>query len=146
MRSKWKKTGKAALAFLIPIAIFYLFEWYIHNPWKDIRTDIQILNIVFFELVMVLLYMLIGRLHIALLLETLVFMIYGLANYFVLSFRGQPILPWDFFSLETAASVAGDFRYELNRQATIVVAGFLLLIVIELVFCRNRLKNTVSRF
>jgi len=134
------------LAFLIPIAIFYLFEWYIHNPWKDIRTDIQILNIVFFELVMVLLYMLIGRLHIALLLETLVFMIYGLANYFVLSFRGQPILPWDFFSIETAASVAGDFRYELNRQATIVLAGFLLLIVIELGFCRNRLKNTVSRF
>ena len=146
MRSKWKKTGKAALAFLIPIAIFYLFEWYIHNPWKDIRTDIQILNIVFFELVMVLLYMLIGRLHVALLLETLVFMIYGLANYFVLSFRGQPILPWDFFSLETAASVAGGFRYELDKQATIVLAGFLVLIVIELVFCRNRLKNTVGRF
>ncbi len=134
------------LAFLIPIAIFYLFEWYIHNPWKDIRTDIQLLNIVFFELVMVLLYSLIGRLHIALLLETLVFMIYGLANYFVLSFRGQPILPWDFFSIETAASVAGDFRYELDKQATIVLAGFVVLIVIEICFCRNRLKNTVSRF
>lgn len=146
MRNKRKKAGKAVLAFLIPIAIFYLFEWYIHNPWKDIRTDIQILNIVFFELVMILLYSLIGRLHVALLLETLVFMIYGLANYFVLSFRGQPILPWDFFSIETAASVAGDFSYELNKQAMIVVAGFVVLIVIELVFCRNRLKHTVGRF
>ncbi len=146
MKINWKKVGKATLAFLIPIAIFYLFEWYIHNPWKDIRVDIQILNIVFFELVMLLLYSLIGRLHIALLLETLVFMVYGLANYFVLSFRGQPILPWDFYSIETAASVAGDFRYELDKQATIVLIGFVVLIVIELCFCRNKLKNTVSRF
>lgn len=146
MKLNVKKIGKAILAFLVPIAIFYLFEWYIHNPWADIRWDIQVLNIVFFELVMVLLYSLIGRLHIALLLETLVFMIYGLANYFVLSFRGQPILPWDFFSIQTAASVAGDFNYELEKQTIIVLVGFVLLIVIELVFCRNKLKNTVGKF
>ncbi len=146
MKNKCKKTAKAVLALLVPVAIFYLFEWYTHNPWEDIRWDIQLLNIVFFELVMMLLYSLLGRLHIALLLETLVFMIYGMANYFVLNFRSQPILPWDFLSLGTAASVAGDFEYVLDRQATTAVAGFVILIAVELLFCRNRLKHTLTRF
>ncbi len=137
---------KGILALLIPIVIFYLFEWYTHNPWKDIRWGIQVFNILFFELVMILIYSLIGRLHIALLLETLVFMVYGLVNYFVLSFRSQPIQPWDFLSIGTAASVAGDFQYKMDTQAIIALTGFLFLIVIELVFCRNRLKNTVGKF
>ena len=146
MKNKCKKAVKAIIALLIPAAIFYLFEWYTHNPWEDIRWGIQVFNIFFFELVMILMYSLIGRLHIALLLETLVFMIYGLANYFVLSFRSQPIQPWDFLSIGTAASVAGDFKYEMDQQAIQALVGFVILIAIELIFCRNRLKNTVGKF
>lgn len=146
MKKVCKKVVKAALAFLAPIAVFYLFEWFTHNPWEDIRWDLQVFNIVIFELFMVMLYALIGRLHIALLLETVAFMVYGLANYFVISFRSQPILPWDFFSIRTAASVAGDFTYTVDRQAAAVLAGFAVLIAIELLFCRNRLKNTVGKF
>lgn len=146
MKNKCKKAVKGLLAFLMPILIFYLFEWYTHNPFVDIRWDIQLLNILFFELVLVILYSLIGRLHIALLSETLVFMIYGLVNYFVLDFRSQPIQPWDFFSIGTAASVAGNFKYSLDMHAQTALIGFLLLIVTELVFCRNRLKHTVLKF
>lgn len=146
MKNKCKKAVKALLAFLVPIVIFYLFEWYTHNPFEDIRWDIQMLNILFFELVMVLLYSLIGRLHIALLLETLVFMVYGLVNYFVLSFRSQPIQPWDFFSIGTAVSVADNFHYKLDANALTALAGFALLIAVELLFCRNRLKHTVLKF
>lgn len=146
MKKNCKKVAKAITALLIPAAIFYLIELYTHNPWEDIRWEIQVFNILFFELVMVLVYSLIGRLHIALLLETLVFMIYGLVNYFVLSFRSQPIQPWDFLSIGTAASVAGDFKYEMDPQAIGTLVGFVLLIAIELIFCRNRLKNTVGKF
>lgn len=145
MKEQSKRIGKITLALLVPVVIFYLFEWYTHNPWEDIRWDIQLLNIFFFEMVMILLYSLIGRLHVALVLETVVFMIYGLANYFVLSFRSQPIMPWDFLSLGTAATVAGDFSYIVNTQAGIVLALFILLIVVELLFCRNQLKLTLGR-
>lgn len=145
MKEQSKRIGKITLALLVPVVIFYLFEWYTHNPWEDIRWDIQLLNIFFFEMVMMLLYSLIGRLHVALVLETVVFMIYGLANYFVLSFRSQPIMPWDFLSLGTAATVAGDFSYIVDTQAGIVLALFILLIVLELLFCRNQLKLTLGR-
>lgn len=145
MKEQSKRIGKITLALFVPVVIFYLFEWYTHNPWEDIRWDIQLLNIFFFEMVMILLYSLIGRLHVALVLETVVFMIYGLANYFVLSFRSQPIMPWDFLSLGTAATVAGDFSYIVDTQAGIVLALFILLIVLELLFCRNQLKLTLGR-
>ncbi len=145
MKEQSRRIGKITLALLVPVVIFYLFEWYTHNPWEDIRWDIQLLNIFFFEMIMILLYSLIGRLHVALVLETVVFMVYGLANYFVLSFRSQPIMPWDFLSLGTAATVAGDFSYIVDKQAGIVLTLFILLIVVELLFCRNKLKLTLGR-
>lgn len=146
MKINCKKAAKAVLALLAPVVIFYLFEWYTHNPWEDIRWDLQLMNIFFFEIVMVLLYSLLGRLHIALLLETVVFMLYGLVNYYVLTFRSQPIQPWDFFSIGTAASVAGDFNYMPNKRVLLVLVGFVVLIAVELLFCKNRLKHTVLRF
>ena len=146
MRYIWKKILKGIPAVAAPAVMFYLFEWYTHDPFADIRWDIQLMNILFFELVMVLLYCLIGRLHVALALETGVFMLYGLVNYYVLSFRSQPIQPWDFFSIRTAASVAGNFHYGLDAHALTALIGFGVLIVAELLFCRNRLQHTVRNW
>ena len=146
MRYIWKKILKGIPAVAAPAVMFYLFEWYTHDPFADIRWDIQLMNILFFELVMVLLYCLIGRLHVALVLETGVFMLYGLVNYYVLSFRSQPIQPWDFFSIRTAASVAGNFHYGLDAHALTALIGFGVLIVAELLFCRNRLQHTVRNW
>lgn len=146
MRYIWKKILKGILAVAAPAVMFYLFEWYTHDPFADIRWDIQLMNILFFELVMVILYCLIGRLHVALALETGVFMLYGLVNYYVLSFRSQPIQPWDFFSIRTAASVAGNFHYGLDAHALTALIGFGVLIVAEFLFCRNRLQHTVRNW
>ena len=93
MKFHKNEIAKTVLALLVPVFVFYLFEWFTHNPFKDMRTGIQIYNIIFFELLMVLFYTVTGRLRIALLLETGIFFIYGLANYFVLKFRSQPIFP-----------------------------------------------------
>lgn len=146
MRYIWKKILKGIPAVAAPAVMFYLFEWYTHDPFADIRWDIQLMNILFFELVMVILYCLIGRLHVALALETGVFMLYGLVNYYVLSFRSQPIQPWDFFSIRTAASVAGNFHYGLDAHALTALIGFGVLIVAELLFCRNRLQHSVRNW
>ena len=50
-----KCIGKITLALLVPVVIFYLLEWYVHNPWEDIRFDLQLWNIFFFEMVMIIL-------------------------------------------------------------------------------------------
>ena len=48
--------------FLFPVANFYLFEWYTHNPWETMKVPIQFLNIYFFELLMMLFLFVFGRL------------------------------------------------------------------------------------
>ena len=146
MKEQWKKDVKVLFAVLTPALIFYLLECYTHNPFADIRQNLRLLNILFFELTAFFLYCLTGRLHIALFLETMGFMLYGLANYFVLSFRSVPIMPWDLLSVGTAAEVAGDFSYTLTARAAVTLAGFLLLGVLELLFLRNRLRDSVARF
>lgn len=120
-----------SIALLCPILTFYLLEWYLRNPFKTMRFSAQLLNIVFFELVLFFLFGLIGSLRIALLAESGFFMLYGLANYFVLDFRSAPIMPWDIYSLKTAASVADNFQYKPDRQAIIVLLLFLLLLALE---------------
>lgn len=117
--------------FLFPIANFYLFEWYTHNPWETMKVPIQFLNIYFFELLMALFLFLFGRLKWSLRLQSIFFMIVGLANYYIISFRSAPIMPWDIYSISTALSVADNFKYTIEEQTVFVLLGFMLLIAAE---------------
>ena len=128
------------MLFIAPAATFYLLEWYTHNPFETMKTTPQVLNLIMFELLALLLFSVFGKLHVALMAETLFFAIYGVANYFVLNFRSVPIQPWDLLSIGTAASVAGNYDYTLDRQALLVVLGFLFLLILEF-FCRFTLKK-----
>lgn len=116
---------------LFPIANFYLFEWYTHNPWETMKVPIQFLNIYFFELLMALFLFVFGRLKWALRLQSIFFMVVGLANYYIISFRSAPIMPWDIYSIGTALSVANNFKYTIEKEAVFVLIGFILLIIAE---------------
>lgn len=116
---------------LFPVADFYLFEWYTNDPWETMKVPIQFLNIYFFELLMALFLFVFGRLKWSLRLQSILFMIIGLANYYVLSFRSAPIMPWDIYSIGTAMSVAGNFEYTIEKQTVFVLIGFILLILAE---------------
>jgi hypothetical protein len=48
----------------------------------------------------------------------------GIANYFVVVFKGQPVVPADLFALNTAASVSGGYTYAITDN---VVIAFLVL-------------------
>ncbi len=53
----------------------------------------------------------------------------GVANHFVVEFRGQPILPADLAALDTAADVSGGYVYAFDRRF------FLSLILLEVIAC-----------
>lgn len=120
--------------FLFPIAIFYMFELYTHNPWETIKVPIQFLNIFFYEIFTIFLFCLIGKMKIALYIETIFFAVIGLANYYVIDFRSAPIMPWDLLSVKTAASVANNYKYTVKKETVFVVLGFILLLLIEIFF------------
>lgn len=131
---------------LFPIANLYLFELYIHNPFKDMNLAVHFINILLFELLMIIFFLIFGSLKMSLRLQSIFFMIVGLANYYVLDFRSAPIMPWDIYSFGTAMSVAGNFKYTLERRAIFVIIGFAFLIIMErFVDLKIKLRNAHSK-
>ncbi len=123
---------RATLALITcPVATFYLFDLYTHNPFVDMRPQVQILNVIFYELTAILCTGIFGRIRTALMVQSSAFMVIGLANYYVLKFRSAPIMPWDIYSLSTAASVADNFDYTPKKDTLLVLAGFLILLFLE---------------
>ncbi len=114
-----------------PLVTFYLFEMYTHNPFTTMHFKTQILNMAFYVLSALLLFGIVKYVRAALMLQTAFFMAAGLANYYVLNFRSAPIMPWDIYSIGTAASVAGNFNYTLKGSTVLVIIGFLILLLIE---------------
>lgn len=55
---------------------------------------------------------------------------WGAANFFVSTFRGNPILPWDFSALGTAAAVAGQYRLFLTWPLAAAIGLTVVLIAV----------------
>ena len=125
--------------------MFYLFDAYTHNPFTSMDFATQLLNMVFFELAALFLFGVLRSVRWALMVESAVFMLAGLANYYVLSFRSAPIMPWDILSVKTAASVADNYDYSLEPRAMVVLGAFLVLVVIESRFKAKALGNWKKR-
>lgn len=132
LRGMSRRKAFSYLALLIcPAITFYLFDLYTHNPFTSMSFKTQLLNIVFYELTGLLFFGLFRYLRLALMVQSGLFMVIGLINYYVLNFRSAPIMPWDIFSVSTAASVAGNFSYELERDTVFVLLSFIALLAVE---------------
>lgn len=126
-----RKTFSYLALVICPVVTFYLFDLYTHNPFTSMSFKTQLLNIVFYELIGLLFFGVFRYLRLALMVQSGFFMIIGLVNYYVLNFRSAPIMPWDIFSVSTAASVAGNFSYELERDTVFVLLSFVALLAVE---------------
>lgn len=135
MRVNWKKIlhmlGKVLPWVVFPCASFYFMETFHHNPFENMNRYVQALNIIIFVAIALLLWMVTGSRKWALRIESVIALVIGLADYYVIEFRGVPILPWDIYSIKTAASVSADYSYALDSAAVWSVLAFVGLIVLE---------------
>ncbi len=113
-----------------PVIAFYLMEAYEHNPFVEVRFQAQWLNIILFELIAWALYFFIGRMHIAVRVLFALSMVFGLINHYVMVFRSTPFVPWDIFSVSTAASVAGNYDFTPNARVVTVTGAFIILMAL----------------
>ena len=129
---KISSTDKNIIMFIvIPAAIMYLFEAYTHNPFVRMRAGIQVLNIFLFIVIEVFFLFLTGRLKVALRIMCVMFIVLGLAEYYLVEFRGVTLLPWDIGSLGTAAEVASGYNYVPGVRAVLCIIGFIILFFIS---------------
>ena len=123
---------------MIPILLFYLMECFEHNAYDEVRSQAQLYNVFLFELIAWLLFFVTGSGRAALRIETGIAFVYGVVNHYVMVFRSTPLVPWDIFSIRTAASVAGNYDFtptnEFLMLCGIFVLVFLLLHFVKLKF------------
>lgn len=127
---RFGKILSAMLYLLLPLAVVCALENYTHVI-TDLAPLILVLNLLFFYVLYGLLTALTGSVRMGFRLATLVPMLFGLTNYFVVSFRGSPIVPWDLLSFGTAASVADNYEFVLSWKAFYSVLAFIWMILLS---------------
>lgn len=130
MKINKRKIIDTLLLVILPIFIFYTMEWLLRNPFEKMRFPIQLLNIAFFELFAFFLFFATKRLRLALRMEAVIALLIGLINYFVIQFRSNPVMPWDIFSIRTAASVANNYQYKLQPRAIVCILVFVVILAV----------------
>lgn len=115
------------LTVLTPVLCFYLLEGYTHFALPQMAWQIQILNIILYALFFVFMAGLLGNFARAAVATPVIAMLIGLANYYTVSFRQSPILPWDILSLSTALTVTDNYFFDLPGKAMCISLGFIFL-------------------
>lgn len=124
---------------LYPVLLFYVTAYMTYDPFVRTRWKAQILNLILFELFAVLLLAVTGSAVAALRIEIISALLISVANYYVISFRSTPIVPWDIFSIGTAASVAGGYSYVLPMRQILLIL-LMLAMVYTARFAKIRLR------
>lgn len=125
-----EKLIKAIIIIGLPFWIMCITEVINENNALQMGTNQIWLNYSCYLLLFFIFYAITNQIRIAAVLEAVVMTVFGIANMYVLRFRGSPILPWDLYSVKTAASVASTYNYDLTAQ---MLMGILYTIWIWLI-------------
>ena len=123
-------TGRALLL-LLPVLAFALVEYLNYNSWDDF-TPVQIaLNLAWYYLLELVFYFVRRRRRVA--AAKWAFGIawgLGMANHYLISFRGRTLFPGDFLTLRTAANVAGNYDYRPDSMQWLTIGIFAAVLVL----------------
>ncbi len=101
---------------------FFLIEL-INNPWYYyLDARYQLLGWAITLTIDVILIFIFNSVSVGMIAGNLFFLVWGMANYFVLEFRSIPLQYIDFFSFRTALNVAGNYKFSLTWQMTAAIA------------------------
>ncbi len=113
------------------VALTLVEELNYNDPWTEFTAAQIALNLVWYYLGEAFFYFLRGRMSGAIKFCIGISWGWGLANRYLLNFRGRALLPADFLSIGTAANVAGNYDFTLDR--TQVMTGLIVLAYILLI-------------
>ncbi len=133
----------AILYFLMPYAGFYLLENFTHDPF-EMNGAVQLTNYLVLLGLQSLFFAILGTVKRGVIAMGISAYIVGLANYLVVSFRGTPIMPWDYKSFGTALSVMENYSFPWSDRF-IVSTFILLLMVVTASFMQGRIRLLALR-
>ena len=113
---------------ICPAAAMLLSEWMIRNPFNGKMTwKVILLNMAIYYITAAFFLFLTRRAFWSTVLATVFPALLGIANYYVVSFRGTVLFPWDLGSIGTAISVADNYEFEFPYEMAILISAFILM-------------------
>ncbi len=130
------KLSYVYLFFVSPLIGFALMEILNLSTFESIDVDFLFINYLLYTVIHVFFYIIFRRIKLTSFVTLMVIYYAAIANYFVINFRGIPIVFGDIYSIKTAFSVSGGYDFTLNSDFTTSVllfsaAAFLLLVSSE---------------
>ncbi len=131
MKERWPEEArrgielaeKGVFLLAVPFAAFYMMQFIFGGmPW-EYSFSVALGNALCIGAVYYPLCALTGRPVISGLIIVILAGVWGAANYYIVQFRGNPILPWDLTALQTAVAVSGSYHFSLTWR--MVLALFL---------------------
>lgn len=138
----FSKIYTGVFAILIPLLGFILVEAYNRGFWHvgaplsykiaEPFSSMFLLNILLYYLFYLFLAFLAGSFRVGYSIASALLMLVAVINFYVVQFRGNPIVPWDLLSVRTAGNVAGNYDYTIKWQMLLATFGFIFLILISI--------------
>ena len=88
-----------------------------------------LLNTLIYALFFLVLVFLTGRLWLGCCIAECSLMVLAIVNFYVVKFRGSPLMPWDLLSVRTAGNVAANYQYTVYWKMLFSTIAFLFLIM-----------------
>lgn len=145
-----QRVTAARAAFLLGPWLSYIMVEVLNNnnPFTAHSTEQDLLNLIWYYLIFWLFRMILGRKVLAGGVSAVACFLFGLANHYVLSFRGRIIFPCDLLTLDTAAVVAKSYDYTPDKQiwiALAVLGGYLLLLLLAHIVYHPKGRQRLGR-
>ena len=147
------ESGEGIGITLMTLAICFIeMELYTGNSFQSIVsynwliTSYRIFwNLFLYGMIHLFIYALVRNIKWASFIESILFFVYGIINYFVISFRGNPVTLGDFSLIRTALTVVNEYKYTIDLRfilTTVLMIGYLVF----LIFYKNkRISNSVEQ-
>lgn len=131
LNEKWNLYLSRAMFAVTPVLAFVLLERFNQTSIRNLGVFKSSVNLLVYILLLAFFFLITNRTKIASFLTIITVSLLGLANYFVVSFRGIDLMPIDFTSIRTAANVAAGYEYSINTAILwngVLILGFLIVL------------------
>ena len=148
LNSKINKVFTIILFILTPISTFFTIELFnntnifLASSAPHFTNLLLLLNFLIIFVFTFILFAITNSFKVSGILTNLTFNTLSIINYFVTLFRGQPLVPWDIYSVATAVSVAGSYKPEFTP---LFVLGIFTIIFTIILISKFNYKFKLSK-
>lgn len=127
-REKYQTNVGYSLLACSPIFSFFITQILNNKGIFDIYYSYLLMNLILYALLYLFFFAISNRIRICIICASSIWLVFSLADYFVMQFRGTPFLPWDILAISTAVKVVSGYQFHLTFPLFAAILVYLLLI------------------